>query len=211
MGVTVMKSTISKKAIVASVFAVLLLVCCIGYVIHLNGNTVDFSDTELMVVVSGSMDGEPRDYEISTIPVSSLIFIHKVSDQSDYASYKIGDVLTFNYVHPVSKESMVVTHRIIDIKENSGVYTYTLKGDSIADDPTNGSVQIVTSDSGDIVGKTVGVSYWLGLLVVFLSSWVGKACLVIIPCVILIAAEASNIIRITRMKDNSSEETKEGD
>ncbi len=203
-----MKSAISKKAIAASVFAVLLLVCLIGYVVHLNGNTVDFSDTELKVVVSGSMGGEPRDYEISTIPVSSLIFIHKVSNQSDYASYKIGDVLTFNYIHPVSKESMTVTHRIIDIKENSGVYTYTLKGDSVADDPTNGSVQIVTSDSGDIIGKTVGVSHWLGLLVVFLSTQIGKVCLVVVPCVILIATEASNIVR---SKDDSSEETKESD
>ena len=205
-----MKSVISKKAVAVTVLVV-LIVCCVGYLIHLNGNSVNFSDTELKIVVSGSMDGEPRDYEISTIPVSSLIFIHKVSDQSDYASYRIGDVLTFNYIHPVSKENMVVTHRIIDIKENSGVYTYTLKGDSIADDPTNGSVQIVTSDSGDIIGKTVGVSHWLGLLTVFLSTWTGKACLIVVPCVILIVMEISNIIRAVRTKENSSEETKESD
>ena len=195
------------KGKIAAVIAVLVVVLCIaGYLAHLNGDSFDFSDTETKIVVSGSMDGEPRNYEISTIPVSSLIFINKVNGDDFYSSLKVGDVLTFNYTSPVSKEHMVVTHRITDIKESLGVYTYTLKGDSLADDPTNGSSQVVTSDSGDIIGKVTGVSSWLGLLVVFLSTWTGKICLIAIPCVLLIVYELWNILNVLRTKRTDKRE-----
>ena len=195
------------KGKIAAVIAVLVVVLCIaGYLVHLNGDSFDFSDTETKIVVSGSMDGEPRNYEISTIPVSSLIFINKVNGDDFYSSLKVGDVLTFNYTSPVSKEHMVVTHRITGIKESSGVYTYTLKGDSLADDPTNGSSQVVTSDSGDIIGKVTGVSSWLGLLVVFLSTWTGKICLIAIPCVLLIVYELWNILNVLRTKKTDKRE-----
>ncbi len=162
------------------------------------------TDTDFKIVVSGSMDGERRtQYEIDTIPLGSLIWIKKVPTDPQTASdfYKniaIGDVLTFSYTHPISKESMVVTHRVIDILESEGVFTYTLKGDSIDDDPTNGSTQTVTSASGDIIGKVSGVSPWLGQLTIFLSTMEGKIALIAIPCLILVAAEVSNIIRNVR-------------
>ncbi len=200
-----MGSRLSNAEIVAIIVVVAVVIGGLGYVIHINGNSLDFSHTEAKIVVSGSMDGEPRDYPIKTIPTGSMVIIHGVDGNDFYSSLKIGDVLTFDYTHPVSKENMVVTHRIIEIAENNGVYTYTLKGDSIADDPTNGSVQIVTSDSGDVIGKVVGVSHWLGELVVFLSTWTGKLCLIVIPCVLIIAYEICNIIRALRMKDESKE------
>ena len=172
---------------VAPLAAVMVVIgSAVGYAWVQNGNSLDFSETDYKIVISGSMDGEPRDqYDIPTIPVGSMVFIHKVPSgdgaESFYASLRVGDVLTFDYSHPVSHEDMVVTHRIISISESDGVYTYTLKGDSIADDPTNGSVQVVTSTSGDVIGKVVGVAPWLGQLVVFLSTWTGKFCLIIIP------------------------------
>ena len=110
----------------------------------------------------------------------------------------MGDVLTFDYRHPVSQEEMVVTHRIVDISVSGGTYTFTLQGDTITDDPTNGSVQVVTSDSGDVIGKVVGVSHWLGVLTVFVSHWYGKLVLILIPCAILIASEVWNIVRTLR-------------
>lgn len=189
----------------ATVMVVVIVACAIvGYLWDRNGGSLDFSDTEVMVVVSGSMDGEPREqYDIETIPVGSLIFVRDVPDDLSaatefYESLRVGDVLTFDYVHPVSGEHMLVTHRIISISESGGTYTYTLQGDTMADDPTNGSVQVVTSYSGDVVGKVVGVSPWLGSLVVFLSHWYGKVALIVIPCVILITSELRNIVRTVR-------------
>ena len=199
-----------SRSTIATIVAAVVVVCALcGYLYVKNGDSLDFSDTQTRIVISGSMDGEPRDqYEIPTIPVGSMVFIsetptNETSRNSFYASLEVGDVVTFNYIHPASHERMVVTHRIIDILSVDDHYTYTLKGDSIADDPTNGSVQVVTSDSGDIIGKVTGVAPWLGQLVVFLSTWEGKVSLVLIPCAILIAYEVVNIIRNIRKPEGS--------
>lgn len=195
---------VSRYAVVASLVVAVAVVSSVLYIWDCNGNSLDFSDTDVMIVISGSMDGEPREqYEIETIPVESMIFIRDVpSDPAEadsfYASLRVGDVLTFDYRHPVSGEHMVVTHRIISISEENRIYTYTLQGDSIADDPTNGSIQVVTSSSGDIIGKVVGTSNWLGMVAVFVSQWYGKVALILIPCLILIASEILNIIRVIR-------------
>ena len=199
-----------SRSTIATIVAAVVVVCALcGYLYVKNGDSLDFSDTQTRIVISGSMDGGPRDqYEIPTIPVGSMVFISETptdetSRNSFYASLEVGDVVTFNYIHPASHERMVVTHRIIDILSVDNHYTYTVKGDSIAADPTNGSVQVVTSDSGDIIGKVTGVAPWLGQLVVFLSTWEGKVSLVLIPCIILIAYEVVNIVRNLRKPEGS--------
>ena len=199
-----------SRSTIATIIVAIVAVCALcGYLYDKNGGSLDLSDTQTRIVISGSMDGEPRDqYEIPTIPVGSMVFISETptdetSRNSFYASLEVGDVVTFNYIHPASHERMVVTHRIIDILSVDDHYTYTLKGDSIADDPTNGSVQVVTSDSGDIIGKVTGVAPWLGQLVVFLSTWEGKVSLILIPCIILIAYEVVNIVRNLRKPEGS--------
>lgn len=202
---------VSRRAVVASLVVAVAVVSSVLYIWDCNGNSLDFSDTDVMIVISGSMDGEPREqYEIETIPVESMIFIRDVPSNPDeaesfYASLRVGDVLTFDYRHPVSGEQMVVTHRIVGISEGNGIYTYTLQGDTIADDPTNGSVQVVTSSSGDVIGKVVGVSHWLGVLTVFVSHWYGKVVLILIPCLILIVSEVRNIIRVVRNENDRLE------
>ncbi len=197
----------SRRTVALWMVVVVSVAAALGYAAHINGGSLDYSDTEARVVVSGSMDGEPRDYDIRTIPTGSLVLIRPIDDHS---SLKVGDVLTFDYIHPTSFESMVVTHRIISISEADGVYTYTLTGDSIADDPTNGSIQVVTSDSGDIHGKVVGVAPLLGQLVVFLSSWTGKVCLILVPCLILIVSEVRNIVRILKGDHETSSQSFSG-
>lgn len=206
------KFQVSRRTLVVLAVAVVSVSAFVGYLWDRNGGSLDFSDTEVMIVISGSMDGEPRtQYEISTIPLGSMVFVRDVppdpaGKEGFYSSLRVGDVLTFDYEHPVSHETMVVTHRIIDISESGGTYTYTLKGDSIADDPTNGSVQVVTSQSGDVIGKVVGVSHWMGELVVFLSTWTGKACLILIPCAILIVSEVRSILHNAKELREGSED-----
>ena len=194
----------NRRSVSVAVIAAIAVSAFAGYIWHCNGGSFDFSDTDVMIVVSGSMDGEPRsEYPIESIPVECMVFVREVPSSpgdaaSFYGSLRVGDVLTFHYTHPVSHEDMIVTHRIIGISESGGTYTYMLQGDSIADDPTNGSVQTVTSESGDVIGKVVGVSHWMGVLTVFLSNWYGKATLILIPCTVLIASEVRNIVRILR-------------
>ena len=160
--------------------------CLLGlgdYINDLNGGSLDFSDTETRVVVSGSMDGEPREeYDIQTIPVGSMVFIQKVPEgpyaYDFYSSLRIGDVVTFDYKNPVTRENMVVTHRIIDISDSNGDMRFTMAGDAIKDDPTNSSEQVVYASSNDMIGKVTGVSPVLGDISVFISSAEGKAVLI---------------------------------
>ena len=201
-----------SRGIAAAIVALIVIGGLVGYIWDRNGGSLDFSNTQVLIVVSGSMDGEPREqYEIETIPIESMVFVHEVpmdpsAAQTFYASLKVGDVLTFDYSHPVTGEHMVVTHRIVSISESEGIYTYTMAGDSIADDPTNASTQTVTSQSGDVIGEVVGVSHWLGILTVFLSHWYGKALLIIVPCIILAASELTSIARNLRKIRNNTEE-----
>ena len=177
-----MKQTAYLKVAVALV--VLTCILGIGNFFHdMNGGSFDFSETEMRVVVSGSMDGEPREeYDIRTIPVGSMVFIQKVPEgpyaNDFYSSLRIGDVVTFNYKNPATREIMVVTHRIIDISNQGGDMRFTMAGDSILDDPTNSSKQVIYSSSGDMIGKVTGVSEGLGDITVFISSAHGKAVLI---------------------------------
>ena len=177
-----MKQTAYLKVAVALV----VLTCILGitnYLHDLNGGSLDFTDTEMRVVVSGSMDGEPREeYDIRTIPVGSMVFIQKVPEgpyaYDFYSSLKIGDVVTFNYKNPATREIMVVTHRIIDVSDSNGDMRFTMVGDAIKDDPTNSSEQVVYASSNDMIGKVTGVSEGLGDITVFISSAHGKAVLI---------------------------------
>lgn len=213
-----MKITRSKKIWIVVTVVIIGLVA--GYTYHLNGNSMDFSDTEVKVVISGSMDGEPRDqYPIKTVPIKSMVVIHDVpSDESErnefYASLNVGDILTFYYNHPISGERMVVTHRIIDIDQTSDSsgntnYTFTMKGDSVDDDPTNTATQIITSDSGDVIGEVVGVSQVLGNIILFLSSWFGKFVLVVGVCTLIIITQLQSLYKTLKNKDEESESKEE--
>lgn len=205
-----------NERVVKLVIAVVLVSVLLGYVYDRNGDSFDFSDTQVRIVISGSMDGEPREqYDIETIPVKSMVFISEVPTTEParshfYQSLEVGDVLTFDYTHPVSHEHMVVTHRIVDIQSSGAGYTFTLAGDSIRDDPTNSSTQTVTSWSGDVIGEVTGVAPWLGALTVFISTTIGKVVLVLIPCIILIASETRNIVRILRGKDDGEQTVEDG-
>ena len=175
-----------KRSPIALIFVAIIMVLAstLGFYIYgLNGNSFDFSDTETRVVVSGSMDGEPRtQYEIETIPTGSMVFIRQVPEvyaaYEFYSALEVGDVVTFNYKHPVTKEYMVVTHRIIQIDDVGGDIRFTMSGDAIMDDPDNSSKQVLYASSGDMIGVVTGVSSILGDMVTFISSAEGKAIII---------------------------------
>lgn len=126
------------------IIASLLVLPVASFFYHLNGDSNDFVDSELLIVPTGSMDGGPTGYEISTIPKDSLIIVHMLSD-AEKEALKVGDVVTF-YQGGVYK-----VHRIISISAD----TVTTKGDasSSADLP-------IPKD--EVKGKVVGVSTIVG-------------------------------------------------
>ena len=52
---------VSRRAVVASLVVAVAVVSSALYIWDCNGNSLDFSDTDVMIVISGSMDGEPRE------------------------------------------------------------------------------------------------------------------------------------------------------
>lgn len=161
---------------------------------------------QLRFVRSNSMEQcEQTDvsgYQIKSIPVKSCIFVQVAPDTDEeraewYKQLKVGDVLTFKYVHTKQE---TITHRIVDIREKeSGGYLIALEGDNKNSDTDLLQQTIDTSltDSPNfIIGKVTGQSYFLGLVIYAFKEPVGIICLVIIPCIIVIGFEVVRIVKV---------------
>ncbi len=155
-------------------------------------------DSQFLVVISGSMDGERQEeYPIKTIPVKSLIKVDLIKDGHEeefYSGLKKGDVLTFNYA---SLSNTTITHRIIEdptLLSDGTTYMIKLKGDAVED----GSTQTLYSDgrTGEVIGKVSFVSLPLGRMYFFISGKVGTLVLVILPCSAVCIYEIAKIIYV---------------
>ena len=134
----------------------------------------DLLNSEFRIIVTNSMDGEPqRQYEIETIPVNSLIAVHK-ADAEMVSQTKVGDVIGF-YSEVVHGN---VYHRVIEV-DKAGQY-FTTKGDN-----THSTEHV---DFGQMLGKVVNVSPAAGDAIVFLRSNVLFVLAVIIILVIMVEA-----------------------
>lgn len=178
---------------------------------------------EMFVVVSASMEQcdetDVSGYEIKDIPTRSLVWVETVPDEEAaaeewYAGLRVGDVLTFRYVY-VTQET--ITHRIVEITpKETGGYIIVLEGDN--KNAEGGALQqtIDTSlaDSPNyVIGKVTWKSLPLGLLITALRSPWGIVCIVIIPCLIIIALEVVRIVGVVSSKkqEKQAEERKKKD
>lgn len=161
---------------------------------------------QLRFVQSDSMEQcdltDVSDFEIKSIRVKSCVFIEVVPESEEakeewYKNLKVGDVLTFKYVY--SKQE-TITHRIVDIEEKqTGGYIITLEGDNKNAETQLLQQTIDTSleDSPNyIIGKVTGQSYLLGVLVYAFKTPVGIVCLIIVPCLIIIAFEIIRLVKV---------------
>ena len=169
---------------------------------------------QLRFVRSSSMEKcdlvDVSGYRIKDIPVRSCVFIEVVpTGEAEagewYSSLEVGDVLTFKYVYTKQE---TITHRITKItpNESNGGYTITLQGDnrSSEDGASTQTIDTSLADSGNyVVGKVVGQSYALGLLVYALRTPVGIVCIFIVPCALIIVWE---VIRIARALSSERKE-----
>ncbi len=155
-------------------------------------------DSQYLVVISGSMDGERQEeYPIKTIPVKSLIKVDLIKDGEEkefYSSLKKGDVLTFNYA---SLNNVTITHRIIEdplLLSDGTTYQIKLKGDAVE----GNEIQTLYSDgrTGEVIGKVSFVSLPLGQMYFFMSSKMGTLVLVILPCSAVCIYEIAKIVYI---------------
>lgn len=225
-----MKGKILKIAkIVANVLLYVLLIGCLFLLTVAIGSKKDTDGAatvfgkQIRLIRSSSMeecDGvDVSGFEIGSLPIKTMIIVETVPDDETqanafYKSLKVGDVLTFRYVY-TSQET--ITHRITAIEEKEeGGFLITLKGDNGASETATGEQIIDTSltDSPNyVIGKVTGKSYLLGLIVYAMKTPVGIVCIVIVPCLIVIAMEIVRIVGAVnadkREKAKAEEEKKQ--
>ena len=163
---------------------------------------------QLRVVISESMEkhdetyDEIKQYDIKDLPIKTMVFIEIVPNDPKeakqwYEDIEVGDVLTFKYLYDNRQET--ITHRVIDKelnKDNDG-YLISLRGDNKGTTTQAGIQYIDTSEVDSpnyIVGKVVGQSYPVGLLVTALKSPIGIVLVVILPCSILLILEVIKLV-----------------
>lgn len=161
---------------------------------------------QLRFVQSDSMEEceltDVSKFEIKSIRVKSCVFVDVAPESEEekaewYKSLKVGDVLTFKYVY---SRQETITHRIVNIEEKiTGGYIITLEGDNknAETDLMQQTIDTSLTDSPNyIIGKVTGQSYVLGLLVYAFKTPVGIVCLIIIPCLIIIAFEVMRLVKV---------------
>ena len=168
------KAMRSRTKILLAVAVVLVVALSAVGALMVFNKSPDVLNAEFRVIVTGSMDGEPQKYEdtnfdIETIPVNSLIAVHKLSgDRSDYI--KEGDVIGF-YSEALGGN---IYHRVIEIDEANG--RYITHGDanspgvneSVPFEKANGIVVNVNHEAGEGVSFVQNhLLYLVAMVVLF--------------------------------------------
>ena len=183
-------SGVQKGILIGIVVVVIALITTSIFFYHFNGDSFDFSGSEILIVPTGSMDGEPQDYPIKTIPVDSLIMIHSLSDEQK-TELKVGDVVTFH------QDNRYKVHRIIEI-DGEKIIT---KGD--ANSSPDAPIKM-----GDIDGKVAGVAPNVGKVVSFIrDTFLNSPLLMLLGAVIIVVMIYSiiEVIQIMREKEEKEE------
>ena len=150
------------KTLVSICVVIAICVIMTAHVYAMNGNSLDLSDTDMYLIVTDSMDGEPTDYHISTIERDSLILTHSISSE-DIA---IGDVI--GYRTPMSDR--LVFHRVVYM-DGDGI---VLKGDAyeFIDTINKDQAECIVVSADPVLGKIANIirlDYipMIGLMIVF--------------------------------------------
>lgn len=141
-----MLDTKLKAIIIASV-----AIACGLYLFHFNGDSVSPADRQVVLVVTDSMDGDVREYEIDSFPADTLVMVKHLSDY-ERQFLRVGDVVSYR------DGDTLVHHRVVQVNEGS-VYVH---GDN------NHSTEIVMLD--DINGRVIGTSPVLGHALALVSN-----------------------------------------
>lgn len=165
--------------------AIILVAVSLFTFYDLNGGSLDPTDRELRLVVTGSMDAGPTDYPVPTIREDSIVMIHQI-DPEDIPSLEVGDIVAYE------SNSRTIVHRLVSTDVDNS--TLTLKGDA------NSSSETVHFDS--VIGEVVGTSYWLGFAVtnaksmpVLILAMIGCAAVLLLSVreILLIRSEEEEI------------------
>ena len=168
-----------KKIISIIVLILLLPVLIVNSVILINSYTKpdeipSFMGWKPFIVLSGSMETE--------IKTGDIVVVKEVPIED----VKLNDVIAFK------EDGIVITHRIVEIKEDNGVKKYITKGD-------NNNVK----DSGFVLKEQIEGVYQfriegLGNLAMFIQTPIGMLVCLSIPLGILLLIQMSDNKKIQK-------------
>ena len=134
----------------------LACVCVVGicaYALYdFNGNSFDFSDREVILVVTDSMDGDVHEFAIDSFPANTLVMVQHLQD-NERRFLSEGDVISYK-----GSDNVLMHHRVIQVNSDS-VYVH---GDN------NRATEKVYFE--EINGKVVGTNSWLGSAMVLIQD-----------------------------------------
>jgi len=170
------------KAVV-TIAVIVILVAAFTVTLMVFNKSPNLKDSEFRVIVTGSMDGELRtEYDIETIPVHSLVAIHKLKGD-DVEDVKVGDVIGF--YSPALKGN--IYHRVVSIDKENRMFE------------TRGDVNDYSEHPGfdDVNGIVVNVNHPAGEVITFLKANALYLVLMVILLLALIEA-ISYLIRASK-------------
>jgi signal peptidase len=135
---------------------------------------------KILVVQSGSM--EP------VIKTGSIVAVKPAEE------YSVGDIITFGQL---SKTKIPTTHRILEIKNESGKTLFVTKGDA------NDSADTALVAKSEVIGKVLFDVPYLGYAVAAGRKPFGFMLIIVVPAVFVIYDEIRKIIKeIKKLRAN---------
>ena len=171
----------ARSKLIAVMVVIVAVAASATAVLMVFNKSADLVNSEFRVIVTGSMDGEPRtEYEIETIPVNSLVAVHKLKGNGA-EDVKVGDVIGF-YSPSLNGN---IYHRVISI--DPGSRTFTTKGDA------NTTMEYVGFDEAN--GIVVNVNHPAGEVVAFVKANILYLVIIVVLFFVMISA-VSSLIRL---------------
>lgn len=161
--------TISNGAFKILYYAVIVLVVSLALLLSVSAIPIP-GNYKVKIVQSGSM--EPA------ITTGSIVLIRPAS------TYVVGDVITFGRD---TRTEIPTTHRIVDVRTQSGVYVYKVKGDA------NDAPDINEVAHASVIGKVLFDIPYVGYVLDLAKKPVGFVLLVILPALFIIIDEVRSI------------------
>jgi signal peptidase len=132
-----------------------------------------FMGMNFFTIYGGSM--------MPTIPIGSVVAAKSV----EASAIKVGDIITFRAGTEADK---VVTHRVVEVSNDSGALSFRTAGDSNANPDGN----VVLAEN--VVGKVWFHVPFLGYLSSFVTTKLGFILLIVVPGIFIISLEVRTII-----------------
>lgn len=129
---------------------------------------------------------------VPNINVYDVIIDTSVNSPEDI---KVGDVITFISTANLTK-GMTITHRVTQVKNENGKYSYVTKGDA------NLSPDGRAAEYENVLGKVLFKVPALGRVQSFLSTKSGWLLVVVLPALFIIVSDILKIFRLTDVKKN---------